>query len=319
MKSFNEFDTKFRQLERWCGNDPSRIEWLVKNSPEVRRLIGSLYFWEREFESKLTKHRFQQVPSWFLERYKSYKERFGPQVQEVYGRLWLSAFTVDGLDGIPADEILYPDGRPPPKNDDQDENTSWSMPGERAQDIDFVISWAWQKYYDLKYEVPYAEELGAGLDAWEWFTETVGIDLAGIDERWKKLPRTLIPSHMERTASANGYDGLVDLLDDATKAYVFGLPAAAIAMCRAVCERVLKEYYFCDDQKEESFGKLEFLAEKKYRNVKELKLKKYIKFANGVLHNHRGEDLAESELETARQFLKTTKALIENVSSLPAE
>ena len=46
MKSFNEFDKKFQQLERRCGNDPSRIEWLVENNQEWRKIIRSLYPWE---------------------------------------------------------------------------------------------------------------------------------------------------------------------------------------------------------------------------------------------------------------------------------
>ena len=81
MKSFNDFERMFRQLEQRCGYDATRIEWLVKNSKKTRRLVGSLYFWEHKFESELNKHRlFQNVPGWFIDRYRLYKQGFGPEV-----------------------------------------------------------------------------------------------------------------------------------------------------------------------------------------------------------------------------------------------
>ena len=107
---------KFRQLEQRCGNDATRIEWLIKNSEKTRRLVGSLYFWEHAFESELRKHRLHpNVPRWFIDRYRLYKQSFAPEVQRVYGLLHLRAFGVDEFDGIPAAEIFYPDGPPGPQ------------------------------------------------------------------------------------------------------------------------------------------------------------------------------------------------------------
>lgn len=312
---FNEFDRKFKELERRSGKDPSRIEWLVKNSPDVRRLVGTLYFLQHELESERNKHRFlRDVPKWFIKTYTSYNQRFGPEVQRIYGRLWLLAmFAEDALDGIPPEEILHPEGPPPPKKPDQDEIQGWFIPGsgEGAEAMETMIDWLWNMHegYDS------AEDLRTDLDAWDWFTETVGIDLDGIEKRWNKLPRVLIPSHVPRPEGMNARDGLVELLDDATKAYVFGLPAAAFAMCRAVCEQVLKEFDFGDDHKEKKLKDLVFFAEKKYERIKQLNLWEHIKSANQVMHNYPGGRLSEDQLEAVRQFLETTKALIERAPS----
>ena len=170
-----------------------------------------------------------------------------------------------------------------------------------------MINWVWNMHDDSEH----AEDLRTGLDAWEWFTETVGLDLVGIEERWQKLPRTMIPSHFNRGSPANGADSLEELLDDATRAYVFGLPAAAIAMCRAVCEQALKKFYFCDSSSPKGLGKLSVLAEKEYEHVKKMKLRQYIDLANDVMHNHRGGHLTEKELDVVRRFLETAKELIE--------
>ena len=135
--------------------------------------------------------------------------------------------------------------------------------------------------------------------------------MAGIEERWGKLPRALIPSHVTRPAGSTARDGLVELLDDATKAYVFGLPAAAVAMCRAVCEQVLEEFYSGDADKKETLGMLVILAAKKYEWIKQKNLSKQITLANNVMHNYQGGRFSEGQLDIVRQFLETTKALIE--------
>jgi len=308
MKGFNDFNSRFRQLERRSGNDPSRIEWLVKNSPDARRLVGSLYFWERKFEAELAKHRFlRNVPGWFRERYKVYRERYGPEVTKVYGFLTLCALEDDEVDGIPATEILHPDGPPAINEDEPDELSGWFVPGYGAQSVDFMIRWLWNMHdgYDS------SADLRAGLDAWDWFTETVGIDLSRIEERWEKLPRVLIPTHAETSERVSGRNALTDLLDEATKAYVFGLPAAGIAMCRAVCERVLKEFYLDDHREDETLGNLAYIAEKRFGHIKRIKLGEYIRRANKVMHDYQGGQLTEDQLQLLRQFLEMTKSLVE--------
>ena len=39
LANLNYFDRKFHELKRWVANDPARIDWLVRNSPEARRVI----------------------------------------------------------------------------------------------------------------------------------------------------------------------------------------------------------------------------------------------------------------------------------------
>lgn len=319
IAGFNEFDQRFRYLERRAGNDPTRIAWLVRNSPEVLKLVGFLYFWEREFESKCAEHRFlSNVPRWFIDRYRTYKTRFGPEIQRVYGELWLLALIQDDVHGIPASVILSP-GRPsPPGKAPPGDVSGWFVPGEGAEALDTVVHYLWQKYEDHGADDPHlAERLRTGLDAWEWFTETVGIDLAAIERRWKTLPRTLIPSRVDPGSDAGAQQGLMALLDDATRAYVFGLPAAAIAMCRAVCERVLREFYCPDRSQEDGLSTLIYLAEKQHSRIRDLQLRGLVQRANQVMHNYPGGQVSEEELEIARRFLETAKTLIESAPAPP--
>ncbi|MER8486282.1 hypothetical protein [Mesorhizobium sp. M1322] len=309
--SFNEFDRAFQQLEHWLGNDASRIEMLVKNSPDARRVVGSLFFWERAFEMERANGRYlRNVPSWFIERYKLYREVFADEVSRVYDRLYFHALfpgADEQVDGIPASEILNPGGRPPNKTPNS------AKPLDAAQSVDTMVQWIW----DVE------EGLREGVIAYEWFTHVVGIDLAKIEERWDTLPKTLVPSHMEGAVPEGVPGALIALLDDATKAYVFGLPAAAIAMCRAVVERVLKEFYLTEEEsrrkngKGKMLGELLPLAEKRYEHVRRLGLNSYVAKANDVLHHYEGGRVSEDELEAVRQFIETTKTLIELAQPRP--
>lgn len=310
MKSFNEFNRLFRELEGRSGNDASRIEMLVKNSADARRVVGSLYFWENAFETERANGRFLRAPRWFIERYKLYKETLANEVNRVYGRLSFHALLSeanDEVDGIPAAEILNPGGRP------RIRTASSAKPDNAAEAVDAMVQWIWEV----------EEGLREGVEAYDWFTEKVGIDFAKIEERWQKLPRTLIPTRREGTTGEGAPEALIALLDDATKAYVFGLPAAAIAMCRAVLERVLKEFYLPEEERRKENGKpmmlgeLLPLAEKRYEHIRRLDLKSYVAKANKVMHRYEGGRVSEDELEAVRQFLETTKTLIEHAPQTP--
>ena len=51
---------------------------------------------------------------------------------------------------------------------------------------------------------------------------------------------------------------LLHLLDDAVRAYVSGAPAAAIALCRAALEMVLKRHYGHGQWEKAKLGQLVF-------------------------------------------------------------
>jgi hypothetical protein len=104
---------------------------------------------------------------------------------------------------------------------------------------------------------------------------------------------------------------LFELLEEAAKAYVFGLPAASMAMCRAVCDMVLRTYCEPGECEGKSLGKKVIpMAEKRYEWLKELNLKGYVDFANKIMHEA-DRSLTDKEDETVRQFLETIKTLIE--------
>ena len=100
-------------------------------------------------------------------------------------------------------------------------------------------------------------------------------------------------------------------------AYVYGLPKAAIAMCRAVLEIILKQFYLSADDGQQgeddlNLAELIVLAERRYRRLEQLKLHQLRKRANEILHDYTESGPSSDDIDqTVHQFLETIKTLIE--------
>src|SRR5271166_497230 len=118
---------------------------------------------------------------------------------------------------------------------------------------------------------------------------------------------------------------LSDLLDNAVRAYVCNAPAAAIAMCRAVLEMVIKEHYVSDPldrtktdksgkKREKGLGELVVLAENRFECVRALKLSALKDAGDEILHRyHRRERLSASDEKAIIDYMHTLKTLIQRV------
>ncbi len=78
--------------------------------------------------------------------------------------------------------------------------------------------------------------------SWDRLTKVVGLDLKGAFWRRNAIPHILFPSHV---SSHYGPDraSIYRRLYDASRAFTFGAPFAALAMQRAVLEQLLKEHW----------------------------------------------------------------------------
>jgi hypothetical protein len=150
------------------------------------------------------------------------------------------------------------------------------------------------------------------LGAYDYLVETIGLDLHEVFRRWRKVPVVFMPAHVANRYGASEKGSLLQLLDDAVRAYVFGAPAAAIAMCRSALEMVLKRHYGHGQWENAKLGNLVFLASKQYDFIKKGSLMPLVKQANRILHNYgQMERLSEQEDRTILRFLETVKFLIQ--------
>lgn len=122
-----------------------------------------------------------------------------------------------------------------------------------------------------------------------------------------------MPAHVSNRYGASDKGFLPHLLDDAVRAYVFGVPAAAFAMCRAAFEMVLKRHYGEGEWEapREKLAKIVALAEER-GFIKREEVRPLIDRADGILHRYAQEAaLSGDDERTILIFLATLKSLIE--------
>ena len=117
-----------------------------------------------------------------------------------------------------------------------------------------------------------------GVGAWDFYRDTTGVDMEGIASPWKKVPNFFVPLHVIESYGHPECRSLIRLLNDAVGAYVFGAHTAAIAMCRAVCEDVLKQCFGLEIQLDTrgygpQLSKIIILAEEEFDWVRQLNVR----------------------------------------------
>ena len=145
------------------------------------------------------------------------------------------------------------------------------------------------------------------LGAYDYLTETIGFDAHDVFRRWRNLPPVFMPAHVSNRYGASDKGSLPYLLDDAVRAYVFGAPAAAIAMCRAAYDMVKRHY------DREQLEKVTIFASRRF----DYDIKQLVVRANEVMHNyeHRRRLTADDD-RVILSFLGTIKFFVENAPAI---
>jgi hypothetical protein len=154
------------------------------------------------------------------------------------------------------------------------------------------------------------------LSALNHLIDTVGLNLPSVFRRWRNVPVILMPAHVSKRYGASDKGSLLHLLDDAVQAYVFGAPAAAIAMCRAALDMVLKQHYGEGKWDRAGLETVVSLASKRFDFINENELKFLVRHANRILHDYVAVDrISPEDDRTIVVFLTTVKSLIERAPS----
>ncbi len=129
-----------------------------------------------------------------------------------------------------------------------------------------------------------------------------------------------MPAHVSNKYGLTERGSIYELIDDAVRAYVFGAPAAAIAMCRAILETILKEHYDLEFQYRDNKGKLRdkglgeliILADERYKFVQGKRVRNLSDAANKIMHRYSARNKITVEDEKIIiDFFKTNKFLLE--------
>jgi hypothetical protein len=154
------------------------------------------------------------------------------------------------------------------------------------------------------------------VGAWDYLVNSIGLNVHDAFRRWHNVPVIFMPAHVSNRYGANDKGSLFHLLDDAVRAYVFGAPAAALAMCRAALETVLKRHYGHGEWERAGLEKVVSLASKRHEFISESTITPLVRQSNRILHDYEKADrLSAEDDRTILIFLATVKSLIERAPS----
>jgi hypothetical protein len=314
LNQFEEFLARFDQLKR-KGGTPQRLVALVDRRKEMSDAVAALFEFLRrsDLERRLlytSRKVFIQAPPAFDAAWADYKDRWLPALNYITLRgAGLEPANLDSLSDRGSDELEAPD----PESEDSFDPSSHDGGAAVDLGIEQLEIEAQSEPIDDKTERAInAARIACG--AYDYLLNTIGLDLRNVFARWRKVPLVFIPAHVSNRYGASDKGSLPHLLDDAVRAYVFGAPAAAFAMCRAAFEMILKQHYG-EGKWEDPRGKLsKVVALASERGlVRQDEVRPLIDRADGILHRYAQEAVLSAEDERIILiFLATLKSLIEN-------
>jgi len=139
------------------------------------------------------------------------------------------------------------------------------------------------------------------IGALNYFEKVIGVDFHEINRRWGKAPSLFISEKISKKI-----DKLIELYHEAVKSYIFGQNVSATAMCRALLEHILINYY---GMPKDDLYKVVALAEKKFKKLKSLNLYKLRKDGNEVMHKYEAKSRIEEDAVVG--YLLTIRTLVD--------
>jgi|SRR5579863_2456878 len=314
LSIFEEFLTLFECVVTAAKDSPERLVNFHDQSQEISETANALqrFLWETDFERRVfhgPKKILARTPSNFEARWKDYNCRWAPALSHIFLRGLFPEGTWEFKPGtvVVRSEPVAPD---PESDEDFD---------PRLHDGGAALELGIERL-DVESEFALDEATGnscrLALGAYDYLTETIGLNVRDVFHRWHKVPVVFMPAHVSNRYGASDKGSLLHLLDDAVRAYVFGAPAAAIAMCRAALETVLKRHYGHGEWERAGLEKVVSLASKRHEFISESTITPLVRQSNRILHDYEKADrLSAEDDRTILIFLATVKSLIERAPS----
>jgi uncharacterized protein with HEPN domain len=139
-------------------------------------------------------------------------------------------------------------------------------------------------------------------DGLAWLRIAVGLDFSELQDRWNRLDLIPVKRHVSKKYSLDDPRGLFVYLDQIRLAHVVRADLAAIAMCRATTELLIRRHYMPHAHEGDKLHSLitEMEALPKFKFVKDQDLRGKVNQADGILHNRA---LADNVLEAPTRYV----------------
>jgi hypothetical protein len=163
------------------------------------------------------------------------------------------------------------------------------------------------------YDDLYSSTCSRATGALKWLRETVGIDLGEIEHRWNEFPTIVVSEHVSDRHGIEDPRGLFGLLTQIRLAYMIEADLAAIAMCRAATEILMRVHYNKDESTRLTRLIQETQGRRSFQWLKVHNLVAMVEEANDILHsNTRSYDIKNKGWSRAlvRRWVETLQEMI---------
>jgi hypothetical protein len=310
LNDLETFTALFTQLKRRVKDNPVTLAWLSEQRDDIRRLAHIVEDTASRIRKSGARKRSKHtvVPSGFISAWRDYEHRFASplkaiataesakEVEKYLAELRTVAAKRNQDLGSLLQEVMS-------------EIEAHKQPGDSfdptEDDPASLIEEIFLTFEDVVNSGLLSDSAAdKAIGAWNFFDTALGLNHREIYSRWRKVPELLIPAH---ALSANSRP-IIELYNEAVRAYVFGNKVASISMCRALLEHVLKEHYHIG---EESLAKVIAKAEGVYPQLRRLKLQRKRELANRVMHDY--ENQTDMRDQSVIEFLKTLQAVVRDI------
>lgn len=319
LRVSEQFRIAFEQLKTACDASPKKLVTFFGDVPEFGRLASKVDSIASQIE-RVQRYRktHPQISNEFIQDWKDYLYKWRKEIDYVVSAELLASldFEVGTFEDFQKDRgfNFRPLSAPDPDFEDEfrpeshDGGAAFSGFMLEARDAAGYFRDKDEDLFDAK-----ANALDIGRQALEYFENTIGIDINRAFERWNRIPAIFVPSHVSDRHGLAEKGSLYDLFDEAVRAYIVGAPAAAVAMCRALLEMVLRDHYLRgpDGQGGDLHGVIN-LAAARYDFINASKLHQLRMNANDLLHNYSAQSVRLLDDEkTVLSFFRDLKFYIE--------
>lgn len=299
----------FNRLKSGLNYSLKNLKWLPKEKPEIAELcyqLDNTYSLLRRIMANKTE-KYLVVPSVFQKIWDDYEKNYQVKVEEV---------------AKPSREkyekelhALLQKLKNDAKEEGQSHEEFWgqfakAMPSTKGSTFNPVENDAASLLGDLFYLIDTIADdpdflpgvvTDKHIGALNYFEKVIGINFHDINSRWGKAPNLFISEKIKKKT-----DKLVEIYNEAVKSYIFGLNVAATAMCRALLEHILINYY---GMPKNDLCKIVAMAEERFKKLKSLNLYKLRMDGNDVMHEYE----TKSRIEDAAvvNYLQTIRALVD--------
>jgi hypothetical protein len=300
------------------GNSPNAVRAALNRDDQLAASVRELDdIWQLvERHRRFSKRRFiVQAHPKFWRAFDDYEKRWKEHAMDA---VWNWEAEQRGEE-IPGDWIGLllgesDDNAPVSISTDQHEMLEWQFdPDEHsaASAIDFAEQiLELESHYDA--DGPHIAACSRALGAFKWLRETVGLDIAEVETWWREFPVIVVPKHVSDRHGIEEPRSLFGYLTQIRLAYIIGADFAAIAMCRAATDILVRFHYNSGDNTTK-LGPLIRSTEKRRDGsvLKKWNIGSKVEEANDILHVNQ-DDISHRDRSRAL-ILDWVKALQEMI------